>query len=311
MNLKRYSSLAVSLVIVFALVFLADWNLVIQKIGNTNIYLYISALIVFLSSYIPRTVRWTNLSGSIGYDLDLKDAFRMLAVSYGFNQMLPGNTGDLARSKIFERYSPVEKHSSILGITGLERLLDAASILFFLGISAIIVGKGIMGQLYWVIIPFSIGVIGTSFVLLYWHRPFEVLKNLLPGRFPDLLDGFLEAYKKQSRKDITVNFGLSLSSWFTEAVAFYIVILSLGVDVAFWEGAIVTHTMSLVSSLPTSPGGIGFGDAAGTGILTFTGLAYSPALSLIILQRALGIVFTAFLGGIVYWSEELLSLSSS
>ncbi len=304
MNWKKIAKNITAIALLVALFVLVDPQELAGSLSGADPVLYLTGVTLFLTTYIAAALRWQRLSRSIGYDLSIGDAFKIIAVSYSFNKLFPGNAGDVGRSKIFEQFHDVENHGNVLGIVALERYLGIVSLLGIIGVAFLFIDFPVEA-LGWILSLFAGILVAFSFLLLMDEGFIEKIKALVPigsGFVSDLLKG----YRSSSRRDVTVNLIYSLYIRLTEALVFYILILALTLETGFWEGAFVTSIMSLVSGLPISPGGLGPVDATGTGLLVVAGVTYSSALSLVILQRSVGLVLMAVIGALVYLLHEYL-----
>lgn len=91
---------------------------------------------MFLGTYVPFSLRWRTLTSAVGYDLSLSQYSEIVAVSAGLNKLLPAKSGDLARSKINQRYVVVRSHPELLGMVAIKQLLDILTWASFLVIVA-------------------------------------------------------------------------------------------------------------------------------------------------------------------------------
>jgi uncharacterized membrane protein YbhN (UPF0104 family) len=304
MELKQLAKTVFSLALVAALVLVADIGEVVRHLSRADVYWYGLAVAVFLTTYPAAALRWKRLSSSIGYDLSLGESFRLVAVSYSFNKIFPGNAGDMVRSKVLQRYREVESHGEVLGIVALERYFTVLALLAVVMASLLFIQLPFQG-VKWVLLLFTAVAAGLSLGLFLGDDKEERLVNMVPvgsGFLEDVMDG----YRSSSRRDLVFNFACSLYIRAAEAAVFFLFILSLSSGLTFWEGAFVTSVMSLVSALPISPAGIGPVDATGTGLLVVAGLGYSAALSLVVLQRSVGLLLMALIGVVVFLAEEHL-----
>ncbi|MFB6190504.1 MAG: YbhN family protein [Candidatus Nanohaloarchaea archaeon] len=304
MKKKKIAKTFLSVVLVSAIVLVADVGEVFNHIARTRLRWYGLAVAVFLTTYPAAALRWKRLSSSIGYDLSLGESFRLVAVSYSFNKMFPGNAGDVVRSKVLQRYREVDSHGEVLGIVALERYFTVLALLTVVMASLFFIKLPFPG-VKWIILLFTAAAAGLSLGLFLGDDSEKWLLDRIPvgsGFLEDAMDG----YRSSSRKDLVLNFACSLYIRTAEAVVFFLFVLSLSSGLNFWEGAFVTSVMSLVSALPISPAGIGPVDATGTGLLVVAGLSYSAALSLVMLQRSVGLVLMALIGVLVFLAEEHL-----
>ncbi|MFB6191328.1 MAG: lysylphosphatidylglycerol synthase transmembrane domain-containing protein [Candidatus Nanohaloarchaea archaeon] len=303
MDYRRAAKLLFSFTILGLLFWFSDVEAIASNISKADPGLYLAAVALFLTTYAAASLRWRNLSRSIGYDLGLTESFRLIAVSYSFNKLFPGNAGDAVRSKIFERYEDVDSHGKILGIVALERYLGVLSLLTIIFVSLALADIQIFEKIRWVLAIFGFVSVGFGLALLVDRDIMKLVLGFLPGKAEGFLLEVMEGYQSSSRADLVKNLFLSLYIRSVEAVMFFLILGALSADIGLWEGALVMSTLSLVSAIPVSPGGLGTVDATGAALLTFLGTSYSLALSVMILQRSIGLFLMGLVGATVYTVE--------
>ncbi|MFB6147422.1 MAG: YbhN family protein [Candidatus Nanohaloarchaea archaeon] len=303
MELKSAARAGISLLLVAALLYLADIPEILDHLARAEIQPYLLGIAVFLTTYPAAALRWRKLSTGIGYDLSLFESLRLVSISYSFNKLFPGNAGDLARSKVLQRYREVNSHSEVLGIVALERYFSVIALLSIITVSIPFLQFRFQG-VQWVLLLFSAVAAALSMGLLVDQERLEMFLEYAPLTGP--LQGVLEGYRSSRRLDMAYSLACSLYIRSAEAVTFFLFITALDSGIGFWTGAFVTSAMSLVSALPISPAGLGAVDAAGTAMLMLAGLSYTGALSLVMLERTAGLVLMGFIGVAVYLAEEYL-----
>lgn len=124
------------------------------------------------------------LNRAVEGKLSLSACFEITAISYGLNKILPANSGDLARSKITERYTTVDSHGEILGLVAIERLLDVGALCLVLAISVSLlpISPGDLFPLF--VVAGALVLVGIGFVR--WADG-SVLGPVL-SRVPDSLE---------------------------------------------------------------------------------------------------------------------------
>lgn len=296
--LKKAINLVVAAIFLAFLLYLSRPEKILVELGSVKLPLYMAGMIVFLATYLPSTERWKLIAENLGYNISFRNSFKILAISYALNRVLPGNTGDLIRSKIEERFHEVDLHSQMLGGVAAERFWDVASLTAIIILSGLLASSRLLEEYPWILILLVTGIAGATLALktdLYIDR----LKRY-GGRAGDIVANIGEGYRQSSEIGAKRLGILSVSKWLLEAAAFFLFSISISAGITLPEAALVTSMMTLVSSLPITPSGIGPVDAVGTGMLVISGMTYSSAFSLVILQRTASIFLVAFVGGLVY-----------
>ncbi|MFB6204578.1 MAG: lysylphosphatidylglycerol synthase transmembrane domain-containing protein [Candidatus Nanohaloarchaea archaeon] len=294
-----------------AILYLGDMEKILSELRSVRPGLYLSAAALFLLTYIPSGLRWQKLSGSLGYEMGLRESMKLMAMAYSFNKLLPGNAGDLTRSKIAERYTPVEKHAEILGVVALERVLDLVTVLTIILVTATLIGARYLEFLAWLLVPaFAVVLL---FVLTIRFRSELLLDyvSFIPGRVESFLMDVLNGYRAVGRDELLISAGYSGMKWGLEVLVFYLLAQSIGAPAGLLLAGLVTSTMSLVAAAPITPAGLGPVDAIATSLLAISGMSVSMSVSLVLLQRSIGFVLMGALGTFVYFFENAYSRSSS
>jgi uncharacterized protein (TIRG00374 family) len=285
---------------------LGDLNRFVQTLIGTDGSLFAFAVIVFLGSYPLVTARWYVLNQTLDAPLSLLMSFEITAISYGLNKLLPANSGDMARSKITEQYTTVESHGELLGLVVVERLADIGAISLVLALSASAVS--IAPSVRKLAIALLAGILVVGGLLYRVPALFIWVVTSIPvlERVQTELQRGLRITRKLSMRQLSLVVCLSLVRWGTMVLVFWVLAASLSVNLSIAVTALVPTAMSLAAILPLSPGGIGPVDAVGVGTLLASGVPYEAALSLIILQRSLGLGLMAIIGSLLFYYRLLV-----
>lgn len=280
----------------------------ILQISQTNPLMYLLSLCIFLTVYPLTALRWKIMTSNL-VKISLQESVKTLCISYGLNKILPLNSGDIVRSKILENYVEVEKHGEILGLVGLERLIDVSVLITFLSLPMLFLATQSLGMLQWLWLP--ILATTSAFYLIYFQSAMvklfiEKLPNLklfldYKKILLDAVNGFNSLDKLQYSKVISITF----LRWILDIFSLYILAISIGHPLNFWTAALLTCAMSLVSSIPITPSGVGAAELSGTAILVSLGFSTSVAGTIVVLQRSFGVGMMSIIGILSIKSEGL------
>lgn len=297
----------VGLFLLALLFYIADLGKIVSNISRTNLSYYAAASGIFLTIYLWSGLRWQSLIKGLGYDISLAESLKVIAISYGFNKVLPFNSGDLARSKIMERYTAVDSHGKLLGAVGMERVLD----LIVVGAMTVTAGISLLGSMdhfFWVLIPAGFLVV-SMFVARVWSEKLRRTVGFfesfgLPDRFAELVKESINGYNEISVGRLAEASIWHVLRWAAAVLSMYVLGLSLGTPISMLAAAFTIGVINLVAAMPITPGGLGPVEASGTGALVLAGLSTSAAVSLVVLQRSLGLVLMALIGILVYVLDQ-------
>lgn len=303
MNVRALGRYLLTIFILGFLFSTIDIRLIYSHLKNINLLYYAIAGLVFVTVYLWAGLRWQILLKTLDYSVSLKDSVKVISMSYGFNKILPLNSGDLTRPKLMERYTDIDNHGQILGIVAMERILDV----ILLGLVTIITTPFILGnQLGLSSLTGALGLLLVSVYLLRYKSNLflELINHLsklgMPEKIAKLSRDSIRGFNQISTDGILEISVWHSLRWFTGFSVLYILSIAIGSPITIVEASLITSLMSLVSALPITPAGIGPVEAIGTSALVILGLSSSQAAALVIVQRSLGMVLVALIGALVY-----------
>ncbi|MFA5089772.1 MAG: lysylphosphatidylglycerol synthase transmembrane domain-containing protein [Candidatus Omnitrophota bacterium] len=306
--LKRVISVLFRVAISIALLVLlfrqVDTGSLFSIIRQADKVLLFLAFLVYFASYIMCLLRWDMLLKTI----QIKLLFRRVAVSFCggifFNLFLPSSIGgDFVRS--VDLASHTKKASQVVATVFLDRLSGYIGLVILSLVSlalgwGLVLDKGIL---------ISIGAI--SFILLViltvlfnnfaYSRINRMLSSPAAGRIRELITNLHQEiyYFRQHKSVIISNILLSLLIQIIPPLTFYILALSLGLEISMFYFFIFLPIIGAVTLLPVSIGGLGLREA--TTVILFSQAGVSKDLSLAMsLLSSFFIAVYAAIGGLVY-----------
>jgi uncharacterized protein (TIRG00374 family) len=287
----------ISLLLVF--IYVSNPLEVIKQLTQVKPSYYVLGLLIFSTVYPLNGLRWKIMTEK-ALELSLSDSIKIIGISYGLNKILPLNSGDIARSKITEQYTEVDRHGNILGIVALERMIDIIILSLLLIFAAFSGFSDTLGSMKWIWMPLAMGT--AIFASAYFFE--EIIKDIIkavpdwatPDRFRSFLEDTLEGFNSLDRRQYSRAVLLTSLRWLFNVAAFYIVALSAGYPIGLATAGLLTGVMSLISSMPVTPAGAGLAEISASSLLVFTGFDVSAAATVVILQRSLGVIFMGLVG---------------
>ena len=308
MSSRKYYRYLLAGILTAIFLYVTDPVKLVVQISKTNLVLYLVSLSIFLTVYPLTALRWKIMSSNI-VEISFGESVKTIGISYGLNKILPLNSGDIIRSKIMENYVEVEKHGEILGLVGLERLMDVSALVTFLSIPVIFFFSEDVGIIHWLWLP--VLAASSGFYMIYFQS--SLVKTLIE-KLPDLsisldfkkilidaVDGFNSLDKAQYGELIIVTF----LRWMLDILSLYVLAISVGHPLGFWTAALLTCAMSLVSSMPITPSGAGAVELSGTAILVSLGFSASVAGTIVVLQRSFAVGAMGIIGILLIKSEGI------
>lgn len=266
-------------------------------------WLCASAVLAF-GTYLLRAWRWVWILKPAGR-VPFGESFYATAIGFAGN-FLPARAGEIIRPALLARNTGLP-FSTLLASILFERLLDAASVFFFLGLAILdppwTRGAGASA------VPVAIGalplvglggIVAFSWIAIFHRGLLEKLTGRLVRFFPErfrapvegvssaFLDGFGLVRKLTARQWLPVGGG-SLLMWFVINLQIACVVKAFGIDLPLSASYILTFAAVLGLAVPT-PAGIGSYHAAVAGALGRFQVPGDVALGVATLSHAISFI---------------------
>ncbi len=256
---KLALSLIFALLIFVALTFYADAPRLLAALAQFDRRFLPLALAATLTNYLIRFVRWHYYLGVIGVrKITRRDSLMILLRGFSIS-ITPGKIGDVLKSFLLKSHNgtPVSYSASIVFA---ERVTDVLGVVILAAAGLVVYPLGI-GALAIVLVVIAIFVVivqqrALAERLLDFFARVPVL-----GRFAHLARNLYEsAYLLLRLKPLLVAIALSIAAWFGECVAFFIVLLGIGLPPTFLlllQATFIYAAASLFGAISMLPGGLG------------------------------------------------------
>jgi uncharacterized protein (TIRG00374 family) len=280
------------------------------SLRGTRLEFLLLAMAFYVVGYAARIVRWRMLFHPVRPDL--RNIFHAFNIGSIFNSLLPARLGDLVRAYFAGRDPKMSKAHALSTII-VERFWDTIAIVVILGGVSIglpavptlikktawaALAAGILGLL--VLVHISLHQDGYRRLLI---RIGGRLRLSTTSRAWSLLDSLLDGLALVGRNKRTV--GLSLWSMFIWACSggmFFALARALRIGISWQAACLVMTATSIVSLIPSSPGGIGVYHFAAQALLTSTfGVERPAAVGFALLSHSLTYLSTILLGVYSMW----------
>ena len=321
----------ITLVILVFFVATAEFGRMLDSFTSLRLNFLMPALALYLLSLIFRTYRWKLLLGNRD-DVSSYNLFQAVCIGYMVNNILPMRIGEFVRAYFLGSKHNINK-ATVLVTIFVERILDAIILIGFLliviGLNAQTLLKGFAQQyLTWGLLVL-IGFFVTMFVLMVYsaHDPVLIRKStkiitlIAPNRFKSRLINFNDFVESglssvRSSRSLLVLILASIPVWISEIIVFCIIGYAMGF-LQFYNNdylnlfssmTLVTALANLVSSIPSSPGGVGIFELTVREVLLFdtsnlvdrsTGAAFA------VIVHGILIIPVTVVGQLLLWSNNL------
>jgi hypothetical protein len=267
------------------------WGDVRDKLRDANPLLVALSVAIATMVFPLRAIRWRSILDPVAPNLPFGPLWRATAMGFMANNVLPtGRMGEIVRPYALSREAPVPFAAGLASLV-VDRVFDAivvlvltlaamldprfpssASPLTYLSTGAVVMG-GLASGLY-AVVYFPDRLI----------RLFEFFVRRVAPRFEDrgreLLRSFAAGLSvlRSPRRFVVVLFW-AFALWLTQAFAFWLMFVALGIDVPFSAALFVQGLIVLAVALPSTPGFFGLFEAAAVTALGFYGVDRSLAIT--------------------------------
>ena len=264
-----------------------DFELFVDTLGEFSLWWIVPAVGVLGGSTGLRVVRWRYL-----FPPETRPppsaTLRALLVGELFNIALPFRTGELARVIVIHREAGTSR-SEALGTALVERFLDVLVLLVLLFAVLPFVPEitwiGVAAAALAAALAFL--VVGSFVLTRYGERPITFLLKpvaRMPGlsaeRTASLAVSFLRGLQGlRNLRAGVVAAGLTAAGWLAVALAYWLLMRGLHLDLGFAAAVVVVVAISFALILPALPAGVGVFEAATLVALQPFGVGDSEALS--------------------------------
>jgi len=275
--------------------FLADFNLIQEKILNFNLF-YLPIILFFVTlSFAPLFIRWQLLLKNSNIHIPLKNSF-LIFLSGGALSITPGQIGDLLKSQILKKNFNVPRTETTAIILS-EKIYDLTA-----AISASIIGIIIL-DIDIRLTLFAISILGIIFFLIYYKPAFQLVVQQIKklkfiSKYADnISDSYNTLQKSTSVKIASICFPLSIIYWLIISIAVYYTFLAFDVNLLNYLDILFIYVTSvLFGAISFVPGGIGITEGSIVGLLTLNGIDISTALIVSVMARIMTLWYPACIG---------------
>lgn len=289
-------------VVVGGLVLFGDVDQLRMALASFRWWPVLPILALTVAGYLVRFLRWQLYLDQLAV-LPLPVTMSALVFLSRFSMTVtPGKVGEVIKCVALRRLTgaPVGRTSAIVLA---ERMTDiiAMLVLAAIGLVQFAYGRSLLGVIV-------LAVVAAVALLQRPHRIRQLLHAIdgwrVIGRFTEHAAMFVAASEALLRpRVLAVTSVLGIAAWAAECVAFYIVLLGLGMP-ASWHlllvASFVMATSTLLGAISMLPGGLGVAEASVAGMLVLLtgddGMTRGMAAAAVLLIRCATLWFGTLLG---------------
>ncbi|MHB1416770.1 MAG: lysylphosphatidylglycerol synthase transmembrane domain-containing protein [Chloroflexota bacterium] len=266
------------LVVMAGLAFSADFPKMAAALEGFDWRLLPAILLLTLFNYALRFVKWHYYLGQIGVNgLPMGDSG--VVFFSGLSMVVtPGKVGEWLKSYLLRELTGTPFSASAPIIIA-ERLTDGVAMLLLASVGLLAYGYG------WQVL-LVISVAAAAVVFLTQHRPLAKRAYGVAQGLPLLKErlGHVRAFYESSHqllkiRNLVLAVSLGLVSWFGECVAFYLVLVGLGITPSptlLLQATFILATATLVGSVSMLPGGLAAAEGSIAALLLVLAVVPGP-----------------------------------
>lgn len=297
---KIVLSIVFGVLVIAALSLVADVRKLSATLSNFNWALLPAILGLTIFNYALRFAKWQYYLRLIGVrNLSASDSFGIFFSSFTM-VMTPGKVGELLKSYLLRRVAgtPIAASAPIILA---ERMTDGLAMVFLAALGLVNFRFG------WPVLVFTLAaaLIATALVQ---HRPtaerllgYGERIGPLASRIHHLREFYESSYEILRPRPLGLAVLCGIVSWAGECVAFYLVLIGLGLP-SSWSLLIAATSIlalsTLIGSVSMLPGGLGVADASIAFLLTLA-VASPPMTGDIAVAGSLLIRFATLWFGVI------------
>lgn len=248
-----------AIIVYLGIMILSDWEDLIANIFKINPIVVILAMLLSLSNYFCRFIKWHLFTRSLELEIPVKDNFLIFFAGLCLS-ITPAKVGEAIRAFLLQKTKSIEL-SKGLASTFSERLIDLLAVtllalggIFVLGFSQSV---NYLPLLVLILLGILLGVLIFLFDPLY--NSLSWVFHLKPWASIGLkIDKF--------RSDVVITFHydvffgslcIGIIGWACEAFGFFLLAQNLGIPLTFEASIFIYATSSLLGAISFFPGGLG------------------------------------------------------
>lgn len=315
MALKKNLKIAISFLVVAILFFLLfrklDFELFEKYLAGGNKLLILLGILVYLSSFAVRALRWKVLLSHIG-SFKIRELAPVIVAGYAVNNVLPVRIGEIVRAAIAGKMFRISIPATFASVF-VERIFDGLTIALILSVTIFFYPfQENMKTLAWGASLFFALLFVFALSAAFSSKPLEFVM-FLRRKSPKFLSVFFDFSEKflkgaaslDSWKKIVATFSLSLLVWAFELAVYLFISAAFGVKIPFVGCLVMLCAANLGMLAAPTPAGLGVFQGAIVFALETFNVPYEQRMAVALILHAAQIVPTTVIGFIWIWLKNL------
>jgi uncharacterized protein (TIRG00374 family) len=303
---KHFFKIMIGVVISLFLVYLTlrqiDFKRSLTLIKSVNYWFLFPALIVYVSTYILRSVRYYFILLPLKKTKVLEN-FPYTVIGFFSNNIVPLRLGEFIRAKITGQYLKVSS-SAMLATIIIERLFDILMfILFFFLIFLFRPFPDVIERSFYVL--FAIGILcclALYIIIIYEDNVIKLLSKIsIPDKIKSVVFNFFNKFASglvilKKPMVLLKVLALSIMVWLMEAITLVIIAYACGIKLSIIDAIFTVIIIGVGSIVPTMPGYFGAYELVGVLSLSSLGVDKDLAFTCIAISHLVMLIGVFSLG---------------
>ena len=322
MDKKTIILLAISVLILFVILYFVGIDEVIKALELANLYIIAIALGCQIFTYFLYTLRWKVLNDIAGLKYNFFKMVPMVLVGLAINNITPSGRGggEPVRAYILAREGnyPMEETFAavvadraldtfpfvllaVLTIIGMVISFDISPALLALMIVAIVAIVIILIALIYMCVNPAFGMRVEGWIIGIVRRFYKKNSEEFEEKIHGIIVGFQDTMNMVIHNKNVLYYALPLSFiiWIFEIIRVYLVFLAFGANVDLFIIGEVFILASLAGMIPLLPGGLGAVDSIMITFYAAAGITASVAAGATIIERLISFWLATILGLVI------------
>ena len=279
-----------------------NYNSFISILREINFLYFFTAIVILLFSVYIRALRW-SLYFDEKYRINVSTLFKFQLIGYFGNNILPLRLGEIMRAVFLGNKFNISK-TNVFGTIILERVLDAAGVLFLIFVSFYLSSYN-----YNIFFVFIISLIIILLLIVSVRFKKNKINNYGNSFLFDSMKNLFSGFSNLNMKNLNYSFIYTILIWSCYVAIVYLVQLSINFDLNLLDSIFILIVSTFSLAIPSAPAGIGTFEMGVKYALEILGIFVNVVEFAIILHSITFFPYT-FLGGYylfkLYFCEKKL-----
>ncbi|MCK8826668.1 flippase-like domain-containing protein [Natroniella acetigena] len=323
--MKRVSLFIVGILLVFLILWQADFYEVLEGLKDFSIPLLITTCLLQLITILTINFQWYKLAIQMGERIPLRKILHINLIGTFVESITPSNKAGGELTKVLLLRAKLSfSTSKATALVTLQKTISS-TVFIFLNLIAImwflltIKREGLHLQV--LLIIFFCGVlilILAGLFILYPAKFYNLIAKIpiserIKGKIEDTIFMLRNNLKEiiENKKILWEQILLSLLIWILFPIKAYLIIKGLSIDISFVAAGVVTYLTYMVGMLPLLPGGVGTVEGSIVFFLLPMGVAASDGMAVALILRFVTFWFVFLLSACYMGYQELIKVVRS